>query len=163
MTPAYQQLISVLQTELALLRALGKGLAGIQLMLASGDSRYLTLAVHDVTDARDGLGAAEIMRAGLTQTVAQQLGLRAEEATLATLADALQAGARTRLLALRADLITAARDVEELRGHARDLGVSGLEALVAAERRVTAPAGATGDDGVGGFGSPPSSGASQPT
>jgi hypothetical protein len=153
MTPAYQQLISVLETELALLRALGKELAGVQLMLASGDARFLTWAVNDMTDARDGLGAAEIMRAGLTQTVAQELGLRAEETTLTALADALQAGAGTRLLALREELITAARDVEELQGRARELGASGLEALVAAEGQVTAlaAAGAGGYDAAGGF------------
>jgi hypothetical protein len=154
MTPAYQQLISVLETELALLRALGKELAGIQLMLASGDARFLTWAVNDLTDARDGLGAAEIMRAGLTESVARELGLRAEEMTLATLADALQAGAGTRLLALRDDLIAAAQDVEELQGRARELGVSGLEALVAAEGHVTALAGAAGAggyDAAGGF------------
>jgi hypothetical protein len=154
MTPAYQQLISVLETELALLRALGKELAGVQLMLASGDARFLTWAVNDMTDARDGLGAAEIMRAGLTQTVAQELGLRAEETTLAALADALQGGAGTRLLALREELITAARDVEELQERARELGASGLEALVVAEGHVTDLAGAAragGYDAAGGF------------
>lgn len=146
---AVDELIRIMDREAVVFEHVLFRLKAIELLLASGEHRFLTEASEELDGAVDRIGALETMRALAAEEVAEALGLDAGECTLSDVLRVADDRQRGQLLRAQVRLKQVLAEVEAQGALGRDLALARVAEVRAAIERLSGDRGARyGQDGI---------------